>query len=352
MRPGDLIRMFDIGRYRKLRQDFKTPLRALYAASGAPKASQPLVTREGNIMKVGRGDLPLWQAYFSGHDCRIEIEGDLFKVTPGNKNHSVYFVKGGSQGVSYQPHRWQRRDERNPLLDELEASERRVYSQHGEDGVIQSLLDHIPAKHQFVVEFGAYDGICMSNSRYLLADKEWGGFLIEADKRFYAGLSRLYAHNERVKLHNGFVTEENINELFSRAGVPRDFEVLSIDIDSIDYYVWRGLTEFQPKIVIVEYNSSIAPDVDYVVPKSDAVKLSGTSREGASLLAWYKLGLEKGYHLVYGELSGANLFFVHESCSPYLNYTGIEPIDVYQPPQFGVLAGGVAPNGRGYPEAG
>jgi hypothetical protein len=99
---------------------------------------------------------------------------------------------------------------------------------------------------------------------------------------------------------------------------------------------------------VVEYNSSIAPDIEYVVPKQDAARLSGTAREGASLLSWYKLGLEKGYRLVYGELTGSNLFFVHESCLSQIDVSGIEPADVYQPPQFGLLAGGIAPNGRGY----
>ena len=100
---------------------------------------------------------------------------------------------------------------------------------------------------------------------------------IEADDSPYSALSHCYAENDKIVLRKGFVSEENINRLFREAGVPEDFELLSIDIDSVDYYVWRGLTEFQPKIVIIEYNSSYSPDVEYVVAKEDAIRLSGTS---------------------------------------------------------------------------
>ncbi|ALP52179.1 hypothetical protein Tel_02910 [Candidatus Tenderia electrophaga] len=338
-----------MGRYRTLHKDFKNPLRALYAASGAPRAPQTLITKEGSEINVDRGDVPIWEAYFSSRTCRVEIETSLFKIIPNHPDHPPYYIRGCAQGFTHEPERWCKREARSPLIAALEAAEASIYSQHGEDGVVQRLLEHIPAPHRCVVEFGAYDGICMSNSRHLLSDKGWGGFLIEADKRFFADLSKLYGGNNKVTLHNGFVTEENINDLFRQADVPVDFEVLSIDIDSIDYYVWRGLTEFRPKIVIIEYNSSILPDKEYVVPKADAARLGATSKEGASILSLYKLALAKGYRLVYGELSGANLFFLHESCTEHLDLSGIELVDTYQPPQFGVLAGGEAPNGRGYP---
>ena len=234
-------------------------------------------------------------------------------------------------------------------MHELEQAEHSVYSQHGEDGVIQALLKHIPVKHRFVVEFGAYDGEYMSNSRHLIKDHGWRALLIEADPRFYKQLSRRYRNNPNVSLMNEFIYKENINELFKHGGVPRDFEVLSIDVDGPDYYLWQALTEYQPKIVIIESNPSFPAGEHYVVPEDQIRQLGGTSREGASLQSFYELGRQKGYHLVYIELSGANLFFIHDSCLEYFDIEGIEPALLYQPPQFGVLAGGSAPNGRGYP---
>ncbi|RLA13432.1 MAG: hypothetical protein DRQ59_05345 [Gammaproteobacteria bacterium] len=349
MRPRNLLKFFDLSAYRKLSQDFKNPLRALLATTGALKGEQLLRTRTGSTIRVNRDDLPLWKAYLEQSQCRVEPRGELFYITPNDKRSPPYYIQGCQQCLTHSPQRWQLRDERNPLVDELECAERSVYSQHGEDGVIQALLSHFPVRERFVVEFGAYDGVCMSNSRHLIADHGWSAFLIEANDRFYSGLERCYSGNDRVKLHKGFVTEENINVLFQEAEVPEEFEVLSIDIDSIDYYVWRALTQFRPKIVIIEYNSALPVDEEYVVPKDDALRLGGTSQEGASLLSLYKLGLAKGYHLVYGELSGANLFFIHESCAADIDWQGIELIDIYQPPQFGLLAGSSAPNGRGYP---
>lgn len=154
-----------------------------------------------------------------------------------------------------------------------------------------------------------------------------------------------------MKTLQSFVTPENINQLFTDAGVPADFDVLSIDIDSIDYFVWEGLTEYTPRIVIVEYNSAIPATEEYIAPRDEAIKLSGTSDEGASLLAYERLAKRKRYQLVYTELSGSNAFFIHESCKQYFPDTDWSQFTVenlYQPPQFGVLAGGKAINGRGY----
>lgn len=154
-----------------------------------------------------------------------------------------------------------------------------------------------------------------------------------------------------MKTLQSFVTPENINQLFTDAGVPVDFDVLSIDIDSIDYFVWEGLTEYTPRIVIVEYNSAIPATEEYIAPRDEAIKLSGTSDEGASLLAYERLAKRKRYQLVYTELSGSNAFFIHESCKQYFPDTDWSQFTVenlYQPPQFGVLAGGKAINGRGY----
>ena len=109
--------------------------------------------------------------------------------------------------------------------------------------------------------------------------------------------------------------------------------------------------DFRPKIVIIEYNASIKPDKEYVAPKEKVLEYSGTSNEGASILSLCKLGKRKGYRLIYAELSGANLFFVSESLIDYFETDGFRPDEIYQPPQFGVLCGGSAPNGRGYPDS-
>lgn len=348
VRLRNLARLFSARRYWKLRAGFQTPMRALLAASAVRRRPITLVTRTGEQMVVDRGDTPIWHEYFDPASCQIKIQDGLFHVIPRDPLVPPYRIQGGNGCLTYRPQRWNRDAYRSPLVSRLEVAERRVYSQHGEDGVIEQLLRDIKPTLRYVVEFGAYDGIVMSNSRNLIAHAGWSALLIEGDHRFYRRLHALYRGDPRVKTLNTFVTPENINTLFADAGVPEDFDILSIDVDSIDYYLWQALNAFQPKIVIIEYNASIPPETDYVVPRVDAVRLSGTSREGASIRALCRLGREKGYRLIYSELSGANLFFVHEAYCGVLDAIALPPEALYQPPQFGLLAGGIAPNGRGY----
>ena len=341
------LKGFSFSKYQKLKADFCNPLNALLASTGLSGKTFTLLTRDGNTMQVDRSDLPVWQEYFKPTACNVGIKNGLFHISPMNPAHPAYNIKGASTGFTYQPKRWQSASHL-PLVNELEQAEKSVYSQHGEDGVIQALLKHIPIKHQYVVEFGAYDGDYMSNSRHLIKDHGWNALLIEPDPRFFKRLHQLYRNNPRVTMLNEFIYKENINALFKRGGVPKDFEVLSIDVDGPDYYLWQALTDFTPKIVILESNPSISANEIYIVAEEDSFRFSGTAKEGASLQAFYELGKQKGYHLVYIELSGANLFFVHDSCIEYFDIEGIEPGLLYQPPQFGALAGGSAPNGRGY----
>lgn len=348
MKLSRLGRLLSVTRYRSLKKDFRNPLRALLASSGVSKKPQTLTARAGHRLTVHRGDLPLWEEYFTSRTCKVSVNDDLFHVVPNDGRFAPYDIKGGCQCLTFRPERWNKAAHRVALVRELEQSERAVYSQHGEDGVIVALLSRIPVSHKFIVEFGAYDGVTMSNSRRLIEQEGWAALLIEPDACLYKRLAARYRDYDRVTTLRSFVKPANINRLFRDAAVPEDFEVLSIDIDGPDYYVWQALTDFRPKIVIVEYNACIAPEREYVVPQAEALVLSGTSREGASLLSLYRLGKEKGYNLIYGELAGANLFFIHDSCKQHFDLSGLRPSMLYQPPQFGVLADGPAPNGRGY----
>lgn len=348
MRVGRIKTLLSWRKFSRLRQDFKTPLKALWAASGVVDKKIMLQTCSGEDMEVDRSDLSVWQAYFGSQYCEVKVEKGMFYILPNNPAHSDYFIKGTNGGATWKPQRWRGSDV--PLLKELEAAEKKIYSQHGEDGVIQALLDKIPPRHRFVVEFGAHDGESMSNSRHLILDHDWRAVLIEPHPPFFKLLKARYADNSRVRTVQSWITTENINQLFADAGVPKDFDVLSIDVDGPDYYLWEALTDYQPAIVLVECNASIPPNREYVVPESKAWELSGTAAEGANLLALFRLGERKGYRLIYTELSGANLFFLHESVAENLDLSDLTPDVLYQTPQFGELAGGIALNGRGYAE--
>jgi len=94
------------------------------------------------------------------------------------------------------------------------------------------------------------------------------------------------------------VTEDNINELFKKYNVPEIFDILSIDIDSYDYYTWRGLTEFYPNIVIIEYNPGLPNNIPLIVDKYMKTNHGDRGYFGANLLAYYLLAEEKDINLL------------------------------------------------------
>ena len=191
---------------------------------------------------------------------------------------------------------------------DLEQSARSVYSQGGEDGVLQRLFERIGIRHRYFVEFGAWDGLHLSNSANLRLHHDWAGLLMEGSDRADGEL----VHRERVDA-------ENIESLFDRYGVPWDFDLLSIDIDGNDYWVWKALDRYQPRVVIVEYNvffraetaKTIAYDADHGWDKEDFGLY-----HGASLAAFDKLARMKGYSLAYTEPYCPNAIFVRDNELP------------------------------------
>ena len=199
----------------------------------------------------------------------------------------------------------------NWLLDH--ASD--TYSQAGEDGVIAAILSLIGAPDRWCVEFGAWDGLHLSNTRRLISEQGYSAVLIEGDRAKWNELKRNYADNPRVSAVNamvGFRAEDGLDSILSRCDIPRDFDFLSIDIDGNDYHVWKRVEAYRPKVVCVEFNPSMPNEVHFVQPADPRVK------QGASLSALADLAREKRYELVCA--LHANAFFVD---SPYFARFGI-----------------------------
>jgi hypothetical protein len=235
-----------------------------------------------------------------------------------------------------------------PSVNLLEY-ERKVFSQNGEDGVLDKIFELITPTSRFAVEFGASDGITGSNVRNLIINKGWSGLLIEGDCRFMHNLRANYRQAPQAKTLCSFVYPGNVEVLFEEQGVPTDLDLLVIDIDSNDYYVWRVMHEVRPKVVVIEYNPAYPPPTKAVVEYHPLNYWDGSDYYGASIQSLYELGKKKGYELVYAESSGTNLFFVDEK---YFDLFGIKdnsPETLYYPPQYGLYWGGRAPNGRGHP---
>ncbi len=118
----------------------------------------------------------------------------------------------------------------------------------------------------------------------------------------------------RLKVVESRVTAENVNTLFERAGFAGEIDLLSIDIDYNDYWVWKAIDIVKPRVVVIEYNATLRPPLSLVVPYVPAVIWNGTSYFGASLEALVRLGGSKGYRLVGCTISGVNAFFVRDDC--------------------------------------
>lgn len=181
-----------------------------------------------------------------------------------------------------------------PLLSECGEN---VFSQFGEDGMIQHLLDRIGIKHHRCGEVGAADGLFLSNTAHLWRHHGWLAVLAERGPEWEEKLlSNVDGFD--VEVWMGPVTPDNINDIFHG-----DFDVLSIDVDGDDYFLFEALTG-APRIVVIEINHSI--------PWWMNVKPSAPSgRLGSSASAMVELAAAKGYVLV--GATGCNLFFVHHA---------------------------------------
>lgn len=208
-----------------------------------------------------------------------------------------------------------------------------MFSQDGEDGVIEKIFELIePASPGFAVEFGASDGVRASNVRNLILNKGWGAFLIEGDPARAAELIKNYADVPNVTTLEHWVWPGNIEILFEENGVPPNFDFMVIDIDSNDYYVWRVMHEFRPKVVMIEINGLFPPPQKMVVEFHPMNYWDRTAYAGASLQSLYELGKRKGYELVYLTQNGINAFFVEEKYFDRFGIADNSPATLYRPP--------------------
>lgn len=183
--------------------------------------------------------------------------------------------------------------------DSINYFENKIYSQNGEDGIIEYIFSLIGTTNKFFVEFGVSDGQ-MCNTRYLFEKKGWYGLMMDTREKNPA-----YIKKE-------FVTAKNINILFKKYEVPENFDLLSIDVDGNDYYIWKAISNYNPRVVIIEYNASIPYNESRVIEYYPDFKWDGTDYFGASLLALQKLGKSKGYTLIGCDNNGINAFFVRD----------------------------------------
>lgn len=202
----------------------------------------------------------------------------------------------------------------------LSDHEFRVFSQWGEDGIIQFLLRHIPIENKTFIEFGVED-YTQANTRFLLVNNNWHGLVLDSDSDNIAKIKNTATHsNYDLKALQAFVTKDNINEIFKTNGVVGEIGLLSIDIDGNDFWVWRAIDVIDPIIVVIEYNHRFGKDAAVTVPYEESFDRFRSSRPlvyfGASLKALCMLGERKGYAFVGCNSNGVNAFFVRKDKKP------------------------------------
>jgi hypothetical protein len=219
----------------------------------------------------------------------------------------------------------------------------KMYSQCDEDGIIQEIFRRIGPGDRRFVEFGVETGVQCNTVKLLV--EGWRGLWIDGSPQNVGQIQRHFASfctDGRLKAIQSFVTAENINALIQQGGISGEMDLLSVDIDYNDYWVWQAIEVVKPRVVVIEYNATLRPPFSGVVPYEPTRIWDQSNYFGASLEALVRLGRRKGYRLVGCNFSGVNAFFVHESCAGdhFLDPATAE--EHYEPPRyfFGLLNGG------------
>jgi hypothetical protein len=216
----------------------------------------------------------------------------------------------------------------------LEEVEFQVFSQRGEDGIIQYIIDKINIPNKIFIEFGV-ENYTESNTRFLLINNHWSGLVIDGSKSNidYIKSDFIYWKYD-ISAIESFITTQNINSLIESFTVgEQDIGLLSVDVDGNDYWIWEAIHVIKPRIVVCEYNSAFGSTAKVSIPyEADFYRSKAHFSNlyfGASLGAFCHLAEKKGYDFIGTAGGGVNAFFVRTDLSqPFRLYSAANG---YQP---------------------
>lgn len=199
-------------------------------------------------------------------------------------------------------------------------------SQYGEEGIIRAIFHEIGTRNKVCVEFGAFALKEVSNVYPLWFSEGWTALLLEADAKRYR---KMVSDYEQVKsecagraiIVRRFVStsgKDALDKILAEYDMPLDLDLLCIDVDGMDYHIWKSLQNFRPRVVMLEFNPTIPPDIDLVGAESG-------NYLGSSARAMARLGLEKGYGLVACTLVNA-IFVREEYCDRFANANDLKAL--------------------------
>jgi hypothetical protein len=198
------------------------------------------------------------------------------------------------------------------------------YSQMDEDGIVDEIFRRIGTESCYFVEFGVGDGL--ENNTVSLLLSGWCGAWIEGDTEQVARINTSLQPNisgGHLRVRQAFITAETIEGLFAELEVPAEFDFLSIDVDGNDYWIWKAITHYRPRVISIEYNAAFGRSARCTIAYRPDSVWGHNTYVGASLAALEHLGREKGYSLVGCNVAGTNAFFVRDDlvadhfCAPF-----------------------------------
>jgi hypothetical protein len=209
-----------------------------------------------------------------------------------------------------------------PRLDEVGF---RAFSQFDEDGILHYLFSVLGVANKSVVEICAGVGY-ECNAANLIINHAWDGLLFDGDQRnvdiangFFSRWPDTYWRPPTVC--QAWIDAETINDRIAENGFTGEIDLLSLDMDGVDFWIWKAITCINPRVVVLEINDCIPADVSVAVPYNRNFVVATDDKPGwlgASLAAWVKLGREKGYRLVGINRNVVNAFFVRNDLRPDL----------------------------------
>jgi len=216
----------------------------------------------------------------------------------------------------------------NRYINTLNKYARNIKSQNGEDGILEHIFNAIGEESKRCVEFGAWDGKHLSNTWNLIVNEGWEGIYIESDRKKYKALFEKWRGNKKVVTINSKVESGGSNlldNILKDANIPKQIDLLSIDVDGNEWHTWNSIKEYMARVVIIEHNPTIPPHIELI-------GYEGNTNIGASVLALYNLGKRKGYELIC--CTATNSIFVLKELFNLLNIRDNSPEKLMQREHF------------------
>ncbi|MCU0343784.1 MAG: hypothetical protein MUF28_08185 [Ignavibacterium sp.] len=209
-----------------------------------------------------------------------------------------------------------------------------VFTQNGEDGIIEEIFNRIGVTNRYFVEFGVHG---VKNNSTLLLIKNWTGLWIggsELSKQFISDKFKFLLDKRKLTFSHRWITRENIEEILKETSVPKEFDFLSIDLDGNDYWIWDAIKNYSPRAVCIEYNATFPASLAWVMTYNGKHSWDQSSYFGASLKSLELLGRQKGYELIGCDFAGCNAFFIRNDQNLDLFERPFTAEHHYEPPRY------------------